>query len=131
MFYGMNAWFLATLVLGALLWVAVASVPAWRRLEAREGAQAYVSTWSRGGPALALMTVVAIALAGAASFDDADRRWAIGAVFLALALGFTFAAMAAPGHRLRDVAEGKAATNEVPGLLRTWAGRHWIRTALY
>ncbi|MEM9726314.1 MAG: hypothetical protein AAF909_12765, partial [Pseudomonadota bacterium] len=120
MFYGLNAWFLATLVMGALWWVAGASVPSWRKLAPLEGAQAYVSAWSRGGPALAALSLVAGGLGVAAAFSDNDVKWAIGAACMLGAIIYTIIFMGAPGHRLRDLAQQRdaaAAEAEVASLL--------------
>ncbi|MEL6978533.1 MAG: anthrone oxygenase family protein [Pseudomonadota bacterium] len=131
MFYGMNAWFLATLVAGALWWVAGAEAPSWRRLPARAGAQAYVSAWSRGGPALALLSLGASALGVAAALDTGDPLWAIAAATLFAAIPFTIVAMGGVGHALRDAAADAAPSEaDVARLFKRWSQRHLIRCAI-
>ncbi|MEL6317888.1 MAG: anthrone oxygenase family protein [Pseudomonadota bacterium] len=144
MFYGMNAWFLATLATGALWWVAGAAHPAWMRLPPRAAAQAYVSSWSRGGPALAVLALAAAGLGVAAAFAEPDPKWALGSAFMASAFVFTIVAMGAPGHKLRDLAKApdqgvreaaqegaqEGAGGEALSVLRLWGRLHLIRSIL-
>lgn len=133
MFYGMNAWFLATLAVGALWWVAGAAHPAWSKLEPRAGAQAYVSSWSRGGPVLAIAALAAAALGVAAAFDDQDPYWAVGSGFLISAVVFTVLVMGKPGHALRDHAQAPAehdVSEQIRTTLRLWGRLHLLRSGL-
>ncbi len=129
MFYGMNAWFLATLATGALWWVAGAALPAWLKLPPQQAAQAYVSSWSRGGPALALLALCSAGLGVAAAFAEPDPKWAVGAGFMAAAFVFTLVAMGAPGHALRDHAAADAGP-DTHVILRRWGRLHLIRSLL-
>ncbi len=124
MFYGMNAWFLATLVMGALWWVAIAAHPSWMKLPAEAGARAYVAAWSRGGPVLAVLTLFSVGLGFAAAGSEPDMKWAIGAGFMLSAFVFTLVFMAKPGHALRD------APADAHAVLRTWGRLHLIRCVL-
>lgn len=127
-FYGMNAWFLATLTVGALWWVALAGRPAWAKLDSASAAKCYVSTWSRGGPILALFAAASAALGAAAAVDDADLKWAYGAACMAGAILFTVLFMGRIGHALRDRAQDPSF--DVHGALRVWGRLHLVRTAM-
>ena len=105
MFYGMNAWFLASLAVGALWWIAIVSVPVWARLEGRAGAPAFDGAMRRGGPILAGLLAVAAGLGLAAAQDDADYKWAVGSGFLALALAASVAIALWPGRGLHALAD--------------------------
>ena len=124
MFYGMNAWFLATLATGALWWVAIASLPAWRKLPREAAAKAYAAAWSRGGPVLALLAGGSAVLGVIAASDEPDQKWAIGAGFMAAAILFSLLFMSKTGHALRD------GTGDAHALLRRWGRRHLLRCLL-
>lgn len=130
MFYGMNAWFLASLAMGALWWIAIAAVPAWRAMPAAQGAAAFRATMARGGPVIALMLAGAAALGLVAAEDDADLKWAVGAGFLTLSLAAAVYLAMGPGKKLRALAEkaeqpeGAAEEGMTRDLLRVWAIQH-------
>lgn len=107
MFYGMNAWFLSSLALGALWWIAFAALPGWRR--AKDGPAAFRASMARGGPAIALMLLGAVALGAAASEAEPDHKWAVGAAFLALALLVSIPLSLGPGAALRALAKAEPA----------------------
>lgn len=134
MIYGFTGWFLANLVLGALIWLSVASLPSWRRLEPKAGAKAYVHAFSRGGPVLAVLAALAAGLAVAAAFATGDWRWSGGAAGVGGALLFTVLAMGPPGHSLRDAAAETAAGDtpdaDIRRVLDHWGRLNLIRTAL-
>lgn len=130
MFYGMNAWFLATLVLGAHLWVAAISLPALRRAAPDLASKVFLSSWSRGAPVLTAVTTVSICLGVVASVDDSDFKWAVGSAFLALALLFAALFTHPLAGRLLDAEAPLPHSETVPLLLR-WSRMHLARVALF
>lgn len=134
MFYGMNAWFLASLALGALWWISIVSLPVWGRLEGRAAAPAFTGVMRRGGPIVAVMLLTAAGLGFAAASDDADLKWAVGAVFILLAVGFGVALAFGPAAQLQALADPSEAQDDaethqraVRAHLRTWARWHLAR----
>ena len=131
MFYGMNAWFLSSLALGALWWIAAVSLPVWLRMEGRAAAPAFSGVMRRGGPIIAAAMLIAVVLGFLAAEDDADYKWAVGAGFLLLALIFGVALAFGPAAKLDALADPSEAQDDpashealVRAALRLWARLH-------
>ena len=134
MFYGMNAWFLASLALGALWWISIVSLPVWGRLEGRAAAPAFTGAMRRGGPIIAVMLLASAGLGLAAASDDADLKWAVGAAFLLLAAGFGAVLALGPAAQLNALSDPSEAQDDaeaheraVRNHLKIWARWHLAR----
>ncbi|MCI4662374.1 MAG: hypothetical protein MRY63_11220 [Neomegalonema sp.] len=130
MFYGMNAWFLAALVMGALWWIAGAAVPSWRAAGAQLP-QTAASAMRISGPVLWLMSAASAALAAIATVDDADHRWAIGAGLLLASLLLTLFMRPAWRSVTSPSAPEDSAPEHSAAALTRWSRLHILRSVLH
>lgn len=129
----MNAWFLATIGLGAALFALVAVAPRWRRTGGRAAAEGFVFAARGGELMIGGLSGVSALLGVAAAFDDADFFWALGAAALAGGLAVQVLAMAPPAREIARLAASVDTElgQEVDVELARWIRLAWARLGLF